>query len=317
MKRSIVALVQDYLVLRRGLGYQLASQGKALLSFARFLDRIGHSGPVTVELAVRWARLSRSTDPCNTARRLGVLRGFLRHRTAFDPANEVPPLGLLGPASRRRPPHIYSEAEIAALLRSAAALAPPGGLRPRSYVTLFALLVSTGLRISEALGLACRDVDLDTGVLTVRAGKFGKSRLIPLHPSALEPLRRYGALRDRWRGAPQSDVFFRTEFAARLTYPAVLTTFDGLRRRLGWTADRCLRRPRLHDLRHSFAVRRLVRWYQEGADLDHKVAVLATYLGHVTVTDTYWYLTAVPELMALTAQRFERFAHREPAEGTS
>ena len=307
---TFVALAEEYLALRRSLGFDLVSQGRSLLGFASYADRIDYRGPLTVDLALRWAS-SDSHDPSAAARRLSIIRGFARHRVAFDPATEIPPTGLLGRAIRRKPPHIYSDAEIAALIRAATELRPHGGLRPHSYATLFALLASTGLRISEARRLSCKDVDLAGGVLTVRAGKFRKSRLVPLHPSALEPLRRYAVCRDLCCGAPRSESFFRTEYAASLTRMPVQRAFLEIRHRLGWTAEGRARLPRIHDLRHTFAVRRLLRWSEEGIDVDRKIAALATYLGHAKVTDTYWYLTAVPELMALTARRFERFARRE------
>jgi len=312
---TFVALVEDYLALRRRLGFGLVTQGRMLLAFARHAGRVAPDGPLTVELAVQWATTScRSRDPSAAARRLDVVRGFTRHRALFDPTTEVPPLGLLGPRYRRKPPHVYSADEIAALLRAAAELRPRGGLRPRTFVTLFGLLAATGLRVSEARRLTCCDVDLVAGVVTVREGKFRKSRLVPLHPSAVAALRRYEADRDR-RAAPRSESFFRTERLAVLSRMAVQMTFAKLRRRLGWTAEGRARLPRIQDLRHAFVVRRLQRWYEQGADVDRRMAHLATYLGHAKVTDTYWYLTAVPELMALTARRFERFAREQ--EGAS
>ncbi len=307
---TFVTLAEEYLALRRSLGFGLVSHGRSLLDFARYADQIDYRGPLTVDLALRWAESSDSNDPSATARRLSIIRGFARHRAAFDPTTEIPPTGLLGRAIRRKPPHIYSEAEIADLLHAATELRPHGGLRPHCYATLFAVLASTGLRISEAQRLSCKDVDLTAGVVTVRAGKFRKSRLVPLHHSALEPLRRYAAYRDLCCGA-RSESFFRTEYAPSLTHMPVQRAFLEIRHRLGWTAEGRARLPRIHDIRHTFVVRRLLRWSEEGIDVDRKIAVLATYLGHAKVTDTYWYLTAVPELMALTARRFECFARRE------
>ena len=170
---------------------------------------------------------------------------------------------------------------------------------------MFSLLLSSGLRISEALHLEDRDVELDAGVLTVRDGKFGKSRLVPLHVTALQPLVQYVSHRDKM--APTSTSFFRTEYHATLPYSAVRTAFDTLRKRLEWTAAGRSRRPRIQDMRHTFAVSCLLRWYREGIHPDRKIAHLATYLGHAEVRDTYWYLSAVPELSALAVERFERF----------
>jgi len=305
MNATFVDQVKEYLALRRGLGFRLDGQGKMLLDFGRFLDRIGHRGPITTEIALRWSEAPRSKDPDRTAQRLGTIRGFLRHRAGFDPATEVPPTQLLGCGIRRKPPHLYSQDEVEALLLACRGLWPRGGLRPHMYETLFSLLLSTGLRISEALHLENPDVDLEAGVLTVRDGKLGKSRLVPLHPTALSPLRKYVAHRND--AVPNSTSFFRTEYHTSLPYFAVRMTFTKLRKRLGWTGTGRARRPRIQDMRHTTAVRCLVRWYREGINVDRKIAHLATYLGHVEVRDTYWYLTAVPELSAIAAERFERF----------
>lgn len=304
-------LVEEYLGFRRGLGFALETPAWALRDFGRYADRVGHKGPLTTDLAVQWARASRSTDPAQAARRLSTVRQFARHRAVLDPTTEIPPPGLLGRPGRRKQPHIYSEAEVAALLREARLLPPHGGLRPRTYVTFFCLLLATGLRLSEACRLATGDIDLTNGVLTVRKSKFRKSRLIPLHSSATRALTRYAT----YRRPPRAGSFFRTERSPALTRAAVEKTFSRLRQRLGWTAEGRAQRPRIHDMRHTFAVRRLLRWYEDGADVDGKILALATYLGHAKVSDTYWYLSAVPELLAMTAQRFERFAREEQERG--
>jgi integrase len=302
-----VALAEEYLSLRRSFGFALVTQERLVLDFARWAERSGDQAPLTVDLVVAWARSS-GRGPGNAARRLTAVRGFVRHCAGRDPATEVPPAGLLGPATRRKLPHVYSEAELTDLLRAAARLRPFDGLRPHTYVTLFSLLASTGLRVSEGRRLACQDVDLDRGLLTIRESKFRKSRLVPLHASALVPLRGYAARRDRSRSVPRSQFFFRAESSPYLTLNAVETTFWRLRRDLGWTAEGRARLPRIHDLRYTFVARRLLRWYEEGIDVHRKVAVLATYLGHVEVSGTYWYFTAMPELLAVAGQRFECFA---------
>ena len=297
-------LADDYVAMRRRLGYRMTGQATYLANFALFLDRSGHRGPVPASVSVTWAADTNSSDPRNPARRLAVIRGFLRHLAALDGATEIPPPGLLGPTCHRTPPHVYSDEEIATLLQAAARLSPAGGLRPQCYVTLFGLLACTGLRISEALALSRDDVDLSEGVLTVRAGKGGKSRLVPVHPSALGPLRAYAARRDSYGTASGSSAFFRTDRCEHLSYAAVSGTFERLRRRLGWGDDGRTRQPRIHDLRHRMAVKRLVLWHAEGTDVDAKIPALATYLGHVLVADLYWYFSATPELMAVVAQRF-------------
>jgi integrase len=306
--KSFVEQVEDYLALRRKLGCRLVGQGALLVDFGRFLDRTWGGGPITTELVLRWAQAPRSKDPDQTARRLGAVRGFLRHRAGFDGATEVPPPQLLGCSIRRRPPHIYSHSEVTALLQACGHLRPRGGLRPHTYRTLFSLLLACGLRISEALQLDDSDVDLDAGVLTVREGKFGKTRLVPVHPTVVPPLRLYVQHRDRV--VPRPPAFFRGDRQPRLSYFHVRAAFISLRRWLRWTADGRARRPRIHDFRHTFAVACLVRWYREGIHPERRIAHLATYLGHVEVRDTYWYLSAVPELVAIAAERFAPFDTR-------
>jgi integrase len=312
------ALADEYVALRRGLGYHSPSQERTLRAFARYLDRAGHHGPIPLERSLDWAASTATTDPRNPARRLTTVRGFLRHLAALDGATGVPAPGLLGPTGHRKPPHVYSDKEIGDLLRAAAGLSPAGGLRPRAYATLFGLLACTGLRISEALALACDDVDLPAAVLTVRAGERGRTRLVPLHPSAVAPLGAYAAARARRYGPPAGGAaFFRTDRAERISYNAAHSTFTVLRRQLGWSAVGRTRVPRVHDLRHRMVVRRIQAWHAHDIDIDvdvdAKIPVLATYLGHVEVRDVYWYLSAVPELMAIVAARFEAFAEHGPA----
>ena len=309
MGGDMAGLAGEYIELRRQLGYRSPSQEKAVRALARYLDEAGIGRPVPLEASLDWAASTSSADPRNPARRIAAVRGFLRHLAAADGATGVPAPGLLGPATHRTPPHVYSGAEIAGLLHAAAALAPAGGLRPRCYVTLLGLIACTGLRIGEALSLACGDVDLDEGVLTVRAGKRGRTRLVPLHPSALAPLRDYADRRERRFGQPGAGAaFFRTDVSEKVSYRAANSTFTKLRAQLGWTADGRARAPRVHDLRHTMVVRRIQAWHAQGADVDARIAALATYLGHQEMRDLYWYLSAVPELMSIIAGRFEDFA---------
>jgi integrase len=314
MTGHIGLLADDYIQLRRGLGYRSPSQERALRAFARHLDQAGHEGPIPLEASLDWAASTVSADPCNPARRLTTVRGFLRHLATLDGATEVPAPGLLGPTGHRSPPHVYSDQEIADLLHATAGLAPAGGLRSRCYATLFGLLACTGLRICEALALTCGDVDLAGRMLTVRAGKRGRTRLVPLHPSAVAPLRDYATERARRYGPPgDGAAFFRTDRSDRVSYNAANSTFIVLRRQLGWTAAGRTRAPRVHDLRHRMVVRRIQAWHADDVNVDAKIAVLATYLGHVEVRDVYWYLSAVPELMSIVADRFEAFAEHPPA----
>ena len=307
---SLLELVDSYLELRRRLGFDPEGPRWYLRSFAHYANRIGHTGPITVALAVGWALSSAAGQPARAARRLGPVRTFARYRAAIDPATEIPPPGLFGRLPRRQSPHIYSDREIAALLRACRGLQPRGGLRSATYGALFSLLAATGLRLSDALRLERRDVDLASGLLTVRESKFRKSRLVPLHPTVTEGLSRYAAHRDAFRRAPRSGRFFQTDRASVLGRAAVEKTFARLRSQLGWTDSGRARRPRIHDLRHTMAVRSLLDAYAQGHDVDRRIHALSTYLGHAKVTDTYWYLSAVPELMALASQRFEQFARR-------
>jgi integrase len=312
MTGGISVLVADYIELRRGLGYHSPTQERALRAFARYLDGRSHEGPIPLEASLDWASATSSTDPHNPARRLAVVRGFLRHLAARDNATEVPAPGLLGPQGHRKPPYIYSDAEIGDLMRAAAELSPAGGLRPHCYTTLFGLLACTGLRIAEALALTCGEVDLAAGVLTVH-GKRGRTRLVPLHPSAVGPLRDYAKARQRRYGPSADDeAFLRTDHSDHISYNTARATFIVLRSRLGWTAEGRTRTPRIHDLRHRMVVRRIQAWHADGVHVDSKISALATYLGHTEVGNLYWYLSAVPELMNIIADRFDAFSHDGP-----
>jgi len=305
---TMQAAVEEYVTFRRSVGVALRVEGQLLQHFARFADQTGHSGPITTDLAVRWAKLPSGASALYHAQRLDMIRRLARHRAPFDAGIEIPPEGLLGPSSRRDPPHIYTQEQIAALMKAASALPSTKALRAHTYTVLFGLLACTGMRISEALRLTRSDVDLEAGVITIRSGKFQTSRLVPTHDLATPALRAYAEQRDRRVVRPRSDAFFLSESGTSLKYITVHHTFDRLRQQLGWKSGRQQRAPRIHDLRHTFTVRCLIRWYEQGAEIDRKIASLSTYLGHADVSSTYWYLSAVPELLALAAARFERGA---------
>jgi integrase len=304
--------VEQYLQLRRGLGYKLQTEGKLLQQFAAFADAADHRGPLTTELALRWARLPADGDRLYWARRLEVVRCFARHLVITEPDTQVPPRGLLGPAHRRTTPYIYSDAEMAALVAAARGLAPSDALRPRTYATLLGTLACTGLRISEALRLTLPDVDLERGVLKIRETKFRKTRWVPPHPTAIAALETYAADRHRMIGKAPADHFFVSQAGRPLPYSTVRTVFRKLCRSLKIMGNG-ERQPRLHDMRHTFACRCIERWYTESVDLHHAVSALSVYLGHAKVSDTYWYLTATPGLMARAAARFETYALEEDA----
>lgn len=299
-------LVEAYVAQRRRLGFALRIDAGQLLAFARFVDETEHRGLVTPELVERWALLPGARPRRFPARRVDVVRPFLRHLAAMGLATDVPRRGGLGRSRVRPIHHIYTDAEINALLSAALRLAPITALRPLTYATLFGLLAVTGLRVSEALRLTREDVDLESGVLTIRLTKFRKSRLVPLHPTASAALHDYAIARDCAVRNPITRRFFGTARGAQLPYSTVRTVFRSLSKGLGWEGH--TPRPRIHDLRHTFACRRLKQWYGEDVDVTQRVASLATYLGHAKVSDTYWYLTGTPELLALGAARFEAFA---------
>lgn len=304
---TMVARVEAYLHARRQFGYQLRVEGGELLRFARFADGSGHRGPVTTELALRWAQDATKATPLYRARRLEIVRCFAKHQLAFDAKTEVPAAGLLGPAHRRTPPYIFSPLEIGRLVGSAGHLSSPRGLRAKTYATLIGLLASTGLRISEALRLGHADTDFDSGVLAIRQTKFCKSRLVPLHPSARRALQRYVVHRDAIVPPIAGATLFVSESGNALPSRTVHSVMRRLLDEVVAPEASGGRRPRIHDLRHTFACRCLLRWYRAGVNVDQHIAALSTYLGHAKVSDTYWYLTGVPELMATASTRFERF----------
>ena len=302
-------LVQEYLEERRSLGSELQIAGEQLMAFARFADQRGHCGALTEQLIVDWVRgQAKRTAPITWARRLEIVRPFARYRARFESATHVPESGTFGPGHRRLTPHIYTDQEIADLLRQAGQLHPVGGIRPATYTTLFGLIASTGLRISEALKLQCPDVNLAHGVLTVRQTKFAKSRLVPLHPTVTSALSRYAAFRQQRAPSAAKACFFVTATGAGLVKRTVHCVFDKLRTQLEWVTRGSHPAPRIHDLRHTFICRRVQLWHEHGVDIDNAMLALSTYVGHAKVSDTYWYLTAVPELMAVAGCSFEDFA---------
>ena len=302
--------LQDYLLVRRRLGFELKDDGLLLERFVCFLEQAG-AVRITTELALVWAREPVGAHPSRWRERLGTVRGFARYLATLDPESEVPSKDLL-PAQRPRvTPYLYTPAEIAALMRAARAL--PSPLRAATYETLIGLLACSGLRPGEALALDRRDVDLlIEGTLHVRAGKQRKQREVPLHQSAVRALSEYGRLRDRYLPQPATPAFFVSTRGERLTRRWFNRTYRKLIEQAGLEGrgERC--RPRAHDLRHSFAVRTLLNWYRSGEDVDRQLPLLSTYLGHAKPASTYWYLQAAPELFALVGQRLDRLAEVLP-----
>ena len=298
--------VQEYLTLRRSLGFKLRDAGKLLQAYVKFMEE-QHAPYITSKLALAWAQQPSTVQPAEWAHRLSVVRIFARHRSATDPRTEIPPEGLLPYRPKRARPYLYSAQEIRCFLGAALSLPARGGLRPWTYHCLFGLLSVTGMRIGEARNLELQDVDLRTGVLTIRSGKFGKSRLIPIHASTCRVLADYLARRDRkWAARPVSSYVFLSNWGNQLDGGEIHRTFYALSRRIGLRGRSDSHGPRLHDMRHRFAVMALLRWYRSGKDVERKLPYLSAYLGHVHVSDTYWYLSAWPELMREAMSRLER-----------
>jgi integrase len=297
--------LEDYLALRRTLGFKLRLAGRLLQNFVRFAEREG-ADRITTALALRWATQPADAQPAQWANRLGMVRRFAQYRSATDPCTEVPPPDLLPHRFRRPPPYIYSDDELRRLIQAAKQLSSTSGLRPHTYATLFGLYAVTGMRTNEALRLDRADVDLNEGVLTVREGKFGKSRWVPIHVSTQRTLRRYGAVRERLYPNPNTPSFFVSERGTRVSEWSARYTFVKLSRQIALRGPSDSGGPRLHDFRHRFAVNTLLQWYRAGLDVERHLPRLSTYLGHAHVSDTYWYLTATPELMHLANRRLER-----------
>lgn len=316
---TMQTMVRNYVAERRRLGFKLGSPGRALMNFARYIDSLGHRGPLTVEVMSDWARLDKweRHTPVTWARRLKLLRPFTRYLRQFEPRTEVPDEAIFGPIQERLAPHIYSEQEVVDLLAAARTLEPCGGLRAATYETLFGLIASAGLRVSEAVDLLDADVDLKLGMLTVRRSKFAKSRQLPLHPSTVQALLRYRRVRNRHVEVMAETPFFVATRGKRLGMGlgmrSVHRVFTSLRTQLGWVNRGAHDEPRIHDLRHTFAVRRLTLWHERGTDIDQAMLALSTYMGHAKISNTYWYLTGVPELMALAGAKFELFAQTQGA----
>jgi len=301
--------LDEYLDMRRNLGFQLREAGKALPHFVAFMEH-HRASYITQTLALAWAQQPASAQPAHWAQRLSYVRGFARYCQASDPRTQIPAPGLLPFHPKRARPYLYSNQEIAALLDAARHMPhryQSGALLPWVYYGLFGLLSVTGLRLGEALNLELDDVDLTAAVLTVRGAKFGKTRLVPLHASTCQVLAEYIARRQRhWAGRPVSAYLFVSSWGNRLDGGQVHRAFYVLSRQIGLRGPSDRRGPRLHDLRHRFATTTLVHWYRCDQDPTRRLPLLSAYLGHVHVADTKWYLEASPELMREAMYRLEQ-----------
>jgi integrase len=293
----------DYLALRRSLGFKLGRPAQILDGFVGYLEQAG-AATVTTGHALTWATGPAEADPAWWRARLTAIRPFARYLAVRVPGTEVPPRGLLpGPSSRRAVPYLYSGEEVAALMAAAAAIRTP--FRAATYQGLIGLLAATGMRVGEAIGLDRGDLDTGQGLLTIRSGKFGKSRQLPLHPSVMKALTGYAQLRNSVHRRPAGPAFFLSVTGTRLIYKNVHFTFHELVKAAGLRPRSPACRPRIHDLRHTFAVTTLTRWYADGGDVAARLPLLSTWLGHACPAGTYWYLTGTPDLLALAATRLD------------
>ena len=293
----------DYLAVRRSLGFKLGRAAGLLAQFITYAEERGEQH-LRISTMLAWATLPVNRHRNWLAKRLSIVRGFASHLHTIDPATEVPPADLLPWQRCRATPYLYSDDEVAALVTAATSLQTP--YRVLTYQTLIGLLAVTGMRVGEALALDRDDIDMTHGVLTVRLTKFGKSRELPVHPSTIEALGRYLCHHDRPRAAAKVPAAFVSNTGTRLSYPNVQWTFQRLLRRAGITRRSASCRPRIHDLRHRFAIQTMLDAYRSGKDAEARLAILSTYLGHVNPKATYWYLSAAPELLQLAADRLQR-----------
>ena len=297
---------RDYLTLRRGLGFRLVEAEVYLREFCAFMER-ERATVVTSRLALRWAMAPTNARPATWAGRLTVIRQFARYLKGFEPATEIPETRLLPFRPKRCRPYLYSEEEIEHLMAAARSMPSRQELKPHTVSTLVGLLAVTGMRLGEALSVHRQDVDLETGVITIRGSKFSKSRLVPLHPSAVRALKEYAAHRDACLARRRScgPYFLLTGRGAKFAVSQVHLAFDAISRTVGLRTPQMRRGPRLHDFRHRFATETLLRWSRVGTEIEREMPTLSTYLGHSNISDTYWYLSAHPELLKHAAVRLE------------
>lgn len=298
----LAGAAQDYLAVRRALGYKLERAGRLLPNLVAYVEE-ARSDMLTAELVVAWAQQPTDVSPNWWTDRLSIARGFSRYLQTLDPKTEVPPGNLWPQRERRAIPYLYSADDIRALIEVALKLPIP--LCAANYRTLIGLLAVTGMRVGEAIGLDVEDVDWERGILQVRAAKFNKERQIPLHPTTVQALFDYAQTRDRHAPRPASCSFLLSTAGTRLIYNCVHRQFYKLVDQAGLRHPVPGRRPRLHDLRHTFAVRTLEAWYADGGDVQARLPLLSTYLGHANPANTYWYLSAAPQLLASAVGRLE------------
>jgi integrase/recombinase XerD len=300
---------QQYLRARRALGVKLERDGRLLPQLVAYLEVAGAS-TITRDLAISWAKLPAGAHPRHWAARLSIARGFAAYLQTIDPTTEIPPAGVFAVRYQRPTPYLWSQEDISRLLDAARAVRPQ--LKAASYEALFGLLAVTGMRLGEAIALEPDDIDLEAGVITIRShvAKLERARLVPLHPTTVQALERYANTRARLCPRPRASTFLLSGIGTSLDRSEVAKTLRKLTTALGLRTDTV--HPHAHELRHSFAVSTLIDWQRSGVQVDEQIAVLSTYLGHVSPAETYWYLTATPELMNSASQRLERHLGGRP-----
>jgi len=303
--RTLSRQLQDYLNLRRQLGFKLNTEGRLLPSFVRLAKQQG-ARFITTKLALRWATMSPNTTQKTRACRLCMVRKFAEYLSTVEPRTEVPAQKLIPYKFSRREPYHYTDNQVRQLIGAARQIHPSRRIKGLTFSTLLGLLAVTGMRVGEALALDFQDLDFAKGLLTIRQAKGNKSRLVPLHSSTVQALQRYASIRDGLYPHPISQNFFVSEGSIRPKYEAMRRWFIMATCQVGLRQSAGRSGPRMHDLRHYFAIRTLLDWYRCDANVDARLPELATFLGHSHVSDTYWYLSAVPELLELATRRWER-----------
>ncbi len=299
--------VQEYLSYRRSLGFKLLIEGQQLLRFADYVDSKNYYGPITEQIAVEWAKSSKKSSRLTWARRLELVTCLAKHFCVVEPSTQIPPNGLFGQSRRRIKPYIFTFEEIQKILQEIKNLIPNNSIRQITFSSLFTLLYVTGIRISEALNLLVNDVDLEAGILHIRQTKFNKSRLVPIDNSTVIALSNYYKQREHYVSSTSS-TFFVLDNGNPVKLRAAEYAFSRIRNSLSMKATLQYRIPRVYDFRHTFVCHRLLSWYEQGANIHQMLPYLSTYLGHVKVSDTYWYITAIPALMNISAQLFNSTA---------
>lgn len=305
---DVALMAEQYLLMRRSMGYKLAQQGQLLMDFIKYFQRTG-APHLTSRLMLEWATLPVGANPTWWYARLGAVRPFAQYLQAFDPLTQVPEPSLLLDGNHRPPPYIFSDDELARVLQAADRLTPE--FRARTYRTYISLVAVTGMRRGEATHLDCSDIDWEQGIVTIREAKYKKWRQLPLHPSTMSALQEYAKIRDRKYPQPKGPAVFLSTRGTRLIPENTSQVFAKLAREAGVSRPGFHRQPHLHDLRHTFAVRTLLGWYRAGVDVGPLLPVLSTYLGHQNPEATYWYLSMTAELMSLVSDRLEKYLQEE------